>query len=105
MCASPLSTFAILVTFHWLLGTPGNLELRKRKGVARLTFNNVGLAGLVRDVDVGLTCDAASNDALCTGYVQRSLRRDPRADSEETLRYCHVLGLLEPEERNSSYFA
>ena len=80
MCALPLSTFGILVTLYGLLGTPDNLELRKRKGVAGLTFNNVGLAGLVGDIDAGLTCDAASNDALCTGHLQRSLRRDLRTD-------------------------
>ena len=38
-----------------LLGTPSNLELRKRRGMARLAFNDVGLAGLVGDVDVGHT--------------------------------------------------
>jgi len=58
---------------HGLLGTPGNLELRKRKGVAKLAFNDVGLAGLMGDVDVGLTCDAANHDALCTGHLWRSL--------------------------------
>ena len=52
-CMSPLSTFGILVTLYELLGTPGNLELRKRKGVAGLTFNNVGHAGQMRDIDVG----------------------------------------------------
>jgi len=59
MCASALSTFDIPVTLYGLLGTPGNLELRKRKGIAGLTVNNVGLTGLVRDVDVGFTCDIA----------------------------------------------
>jgi len=36
---------------HGLLRTPGNLELRKRKGVSRLTLNDVSLAGLVGDVE------------------------------------------------------
>jgi len=63
-----------------LLGTPGNLELRKRTGVARMTINNVGLMDLVRDVDVGVTCDMTSHDALCTDHVRGSIRRDPRAD-------------------------
>ena len=49
---SPLLTFGILVTLYELLGTPGNLELRKRKGVAKLTFNDISLVGLVGDVDV-----------------------------------------------------
>ena len=48
--------------------------------MAGLTFNNVGLAGLVRDVDAGLARDAASNDALCAGHVRRSLRRGPRVN-------------------------
>ena len=88
-----------------LLGIPGNLELRMRKGVVGLTFNNVGLAGLVGDIDAGLARDAANNDALCAGHVRRSLRRDPEQISEETLQYCRALGLLELKERNSSYFA
>ena len=69
----PLLTFSILVTLYGLLGNPGNLELRKRKGVARLAFNDIGLAGLMGDVVAGLTYDAASNDALCTGHIRRSL--------------------------------
>jgi len=73
MCASPLLTFSISITLYGLLGTPGNLELRKGKDVAGLTFNNVGLAGLVGDVDAGLTCDAANNDALYAGHLRRSL--------------------------------
>ena len=73
-------TFGIPVMLYGLLETSGNLEVRKRKGVAGLTFNNVGLAGLVGDVDAGLTCDAASNDALCAGRLWRSLRRGLRMD-------------------------
>ena len=45
MCASALSMFDIPVTLYGLLGTPGNLELRKSMSVAELTVNNVGLAG------------------------------------------------------------
>jgi len=64
---SPLSTFDIPVTLYGLLETPGNLELRKRKGVAGLTFHNVGLAGLMGDIDTDLARDAARNNALCAG--------------------------------------
>ena len=73
MCVSPLSMFGLSVTLHGLLDTSGNLELRKRKGVAKSAFNDVGLAGLMGEVDAGLTCDAASNDALCVGHLRRSL--------------------------------
>jgi len=65
-CASPLSTFGIPITLHGLLGTPGNLELRKRKGKAKLAFNDIGLTGLMGDIDAGLARDVAGNDALCT---------------------------------------
>ena len=37
-----------------VVGNPSNLDLRKRKGVAKLAFNDVGLAGLVEDVDAAL---------------------------------------------------
>ena len=54
----PLSTFSIPVMLHGLLGTPGNLELRslERKGTTRLAFIIIGLAGLVRDINVGHIC-------------------------------------------------
>jgi len=58
---------------YGLLEPPGNVELRKRKGVAKLAFDDVGLAGLMGDVDADLTCDAASHDALCIGHLQRTL--------------------------------
>jgi len=61
--------FSIPVTLHGLFGTPGNLELRKRRGVARLAFNDVGLASLVGDVDAGHACDAAINDAVGVGHL------------------------------------
>ena len=53
--------FDIPITLHKLLETPGNLELRKRTGVAGLSFNDVGLAGLVGDDDAGHTRDVARN--------------------------------------------
>jgi len=66
-CVMTLSMFSIPVTLHGLLGTPSNLELRKRRGVVRLAFNDVGLAGLVGDVDVNHVRDAARNGAVCAG--------------------------------------
>ena len=64
-----LSTFNIPVMLHGLLGTLGNLELRKRRDVARLAFNDVGLASLVGDVDAGHAHDAARNDVVCVGHL------------------------------------
>ena len=98
---SPLSTVGIPVMLYGLLGTPGNLELRKTVVVVGLTVKNVSLAGLIRDIDEGVMCGTASHDALCTDQVQRSLQRDQEQISEETLWYCYALGLLELEERNS----
>jgi len=81
-CASPLSTFSIPVTIHELLGIPNNLELRnvERRGVARLAFNDVGLAGLVENVDRGHARDATRNGSVCADHIWRSLRRDLGAD-------------------------
>jgi len=79
MRASSLSTFSVPVTPYDLLGTPGNLELRKRTGVSGPTVNNVDLAGLVGDVDASLPCDTSGHDVLCTDRIRRSLRRDLRA--------------------------
>ena len=47
------------------------MELRnvERRGIARLSFNNVGLAGLVGDVDTGHAQDAARNDVVFTGHL------------------------------------
>ena len=56
-----------------LLGTPGNLGLRKRTGVSRLNANNVGFASLVRVVDADLTCDASGHDVLRADRIQGSL--------------------------------
>ena len=57
MRMSSLSTFSIPVTPHGLLGTPGDLELRKRMGMNGLNISNANLAGLMGDVDAGVTCD------------------------------------------------
>ena len=45
----------ISVILHGLLGTPGNLELRNLdiRGMTRLAFIVVSLAGLMGDVDAG----------------------------------------------------
>jgi len=48
--------FGIPIMLYRLLGSPGNLKLRKRKGVAKLAFDDVGLTGLMGDVDADLTC-------------------------------------------------
>jgi len=74
--------FSILVTSHGLLGDPGNLELKnvERRGMARLTFNNVGLEGLLGDVDAGHAHDAARSSPVCAGHLWGSLQRDLRAD-------------------------
>ena len=72
--------FNIPVTLYGLLGTPNNLKLRKRRGVARLAFNDVGLAGLVGDVDADHTHDVARNSPICAGHLWRSLQRDLRGD-------------------------
>jgi len=65
----PLSTFSIPVTLHVLSGTLGNLELRKRRGVVRLAFNDVGLAGLAGDVDADHVRDATRNGTVCAGHL------------------------------------
>jgi len=66
MCAMPLSTFNILVTLHGLLGTPGNLGLRKKRGMTRFAFNDVGFADPVRDVDAD---HATKNGVVCAGHL------------------------------------
>jgi len=77
---TPLSTFSIPVMLHGLSGAPSNLELRKKRGVARLAFNDIGLAGLMGDVDAGYARDVARNSPVCTGHLLRSLQRDLRGD-------------------------
>ena len=73
MCALPLSMFNIPVTLYGLLGTPGNLELRERKGVVRLTFNDAGLVGLVGDVDADQSHNVARNGAVYEGHLLGNL--------------------------------
>ena len=85
-------------------GNP-DLELRKGTGMNGLNISNVDLAGLMGDVDAGVTCDMISRDTLLVSRIFRGFRADLRASPKETLRYYRSLGLLEPEERNSSYFA
>jgi len=72
-CALSLSTLSILVTLHGLLETPGNLELRKGRDMARLAFNDIGLADLVGDVDADHARNAARNGTACAGYLWGSL--------------------------------
>jgi len=37
--------------------------------VSRLNANNVGLAGLMGDIDVDLTCGAFDHDVLCIDRI------------------------------------
>ena len=69
MRTSPLSTFGVLVTPYGLMGTPGNLVLRKRMGMNGLNISNVNHTGLIADVDAGVTYDAVSHDILLAGRV------------------------------------
>jgi len=55
------------------LETPDNLGLRKRTGVSRLNANNVGLVGLVVDIDANLTYDASGHDVLRADRIKGSL--------------------------------
>jgi len=63
----------IPVMLHELLGTPGNLELRKIRALERLAFNDVGLTGLVGDIDADHVRDMARNGVVCTGHLWGSL--------------------------------
>ena len=47
--------------------TPSNLALRK--GMDRLNIRNVNHAGLLEDVDAGVTHDAISHDILFASRV------------------------------------
>jgi len=49
------------------------------RGMTRLAFIIVGLAGLVGDVEAAYVGDAAKNDTVCAGHPWRTLRRDLRA--------------------------
>jgi len=104
-CASSLLTFSISVTLCGLLGTLDNLELRKKKGVSRLAFNDVGLAGLVGDVDATLHVMRPAMTLFAQAMFGEVFEDTWKRISEKTLRYYHALGLLELEDRNSSYFA
>jgi len=72
--------FNIPVTFH---------------GLAGLAFNDVGLAGLMGDVDAGHTRDTARNSPACVGHLWGSLRRDLRADlrGDPAVLSCHPRAL------------
>jgi len=48
--------------------------------VARLAFNDVGLAGLVGDVDAGHARDATKNSSVYASHLWGSLWRDLEAD-------------------------
>ena len=61
--------FSILVTPYDLLGTPGNLELRKSMGMNGLNISNANLADLVGDVDAGVTCDVVSHGTLLVSRI------------------------------------
>ena len=69
MRTSSLSTFSIPVTPYGLLGTSGNLELRKMTGMNGLNISNTNLAGLMGDVDAGVMCDVASHDSLLVSRI------------------------------------
>jgi len=79
MRASPLSTFSVPVTPYGLLGNPANLEIRKRTSMSGLNISNANLAGLIGDIDTGVTYDAVSHGILLTSRVYRDLRVDMRA--------------------------
>ena len=66
---SSLSTFSVLVMPYGLLGTPGNLEQRKRKGMNGLIISNANFAGLVGDADAGVTCDVVSHGTLLINHI------------------------------------
>ena len=85
-CVTPLSIFNILIALHRLLETPDNLELRniERRGVARLSFNDVSLTGLMGNVDVSLMGD------VDVGHFGEVFGKTCERISEETLRYCRA---------------
>ena len=65
-----------------------------------LTFNNVGLAGLVGDIDASHVRDVTRNSPVCVGHLWRSLQRDLRADLREdlTVLSCHPEALGDKSE-------
>ena len=66
---SSLSTFSVPITPYGLLGTLGDLELRKRTGMNELNISNANLAALVGDVDAGVTCDVVSHGTLLVSRI------------------------------------
>ena len=64
-----LSLRSIPVTSYGLMGTPSNLALRKGMGMNELNISNVNHAGLMGDVDAGVTYDAVSYDILLVSHV------------------------------------
>ena len=50
-------------------GTPDNLALRRGMVMNGLDISNVNYAGLMGDVDAGVTYDAVSHDILLTSRV------------------------------------
>ena len=59
---SSLSSLSVPITPYGLLGTLGNLELRKRMGVSRLYVNNADLVGLLGDPLSGPFRDSFRHD-------------------------------------------
>ena len=54
---------------YGLLGTPGNLKLRKSTDMNELNISNANLAGLVGEVDAGVMCDMISHDTLLVSCI------------------------------------
>ena len=61
--------FSVPVMPYGLLGTPGNLELRKSMGMNGLNISNANLVDLVGDYDVGVTCDVFSHGTLLISRI------------------------------------
>ena len=70
MLTSSLSSFSVPVTPYGLMGTPGDLELRKRTGMNKLNISNANLAGLMGDVDADVTCDMISHGTLLASHIE-----------------------------------
>ena len=62
--APSLSPLNVPVSSCGWKGTPGNLALRK--GMDGMDIRNINHAGLLGDVDAGVTHDAISHDILLT---------------------------------------
>ena len=61
--------FSNLVTSYGLLGTPGDLELKKRTDVNGLNISNTNLGGFVGDIDGDVTCDVVSHGTLLVSCI------------------------------------